>query len=183
VRRAARRDDGGFTLVEVLTVVIVLGLLAAIAIPVYMNQVNKARKASAVTQMRNMLTDIHMARDSAQSSLRYMTGSGCSYCNCRDAGYVPRVTDPGFAATACGVSWNNLVTALSTALGSPPAQVRKTLTDPWGGPILVDENEAEPGYPDLCTRVDFLISSGTSTTVYEGPGSIKILIPPSGYCP
>jgi type IV pilus assembly protein PilA len=40
--RAPERGDGGFTLVEMLTVILVLGVLAAIAIPVFLAQRGKA---------------------------------------------------------------------------------------------------------------------------------------------
>lgn len=53
VRRAAR---SGFTLIEVLIVVIILGILASIAVPQYASSIEKAKTGEAKTNLGSILT-------------------------------------------------------------------------------------------------------------------------------
>ncbi len=67
----ARRSQEGFTLLELLVVMIIIGMLSAIAMPSFLSQSNKARQAEAKTYVGaiNRAQQAHFTEKSAFGTL------------------------------------------------------------------------------------------------------------------
>ena len=68
-----RRTRTGFTLIEILIVVVILGILAAVVIPQFTNAADDASVSSARTQLQTMRSQIELYRAQGGS---YPTGNG-----------------------------------------------------------------------------------------------------------
>ena len=58
------KNKKGFTLIELVVVIVILGILAAIGIPNYLSTINKAKEANVIanlkTMERNLMANIHL---------------------------------------------------------------------------------------------------------------------------
>ena len=101
-----RRREAGFTLLELLVVLAILGLLAAIVAPRVLKYLGTSRSQAARVQIQNMAAAAELFRLDVG---RYPTN---------DEGLPALVAAPPGAD-----GWNG-----------PYLQTRKTLLDPWGQP-------------------------------------------------
>ena len=66
-----QQDEEGFTLIELMIVVVIIGILAAVAIPIFMNQQRQAMEASATSDLRSIQRsmNIYQVQNSALPDL------------------------------------------------------------------------------------------------------------------
>lgn len=102
----------GFSLLEIMVVVVIVGILAAIAIPSYTGYINRARRTDAVTALQNvaLAEEKHRAEDGIYESeahliaagfIRPATGNEYTPSEYYDIN-ITNLTDTTFTASAVG---------------------------------------------------------------------------------
>ena len=105
MRTSLRAAAQGFTLLEIMVVVVIIGLLAAIVVPNFVGNIDKAAVSRAKQDIRGIETALNLYR---LDNFRYPSTSD---------GLQALVTNPGEAAAP---NWK--------------AQLRKLPIDPWNHP-------------------------------------------------
>jgi type IV pilus assembly protein PilE len=120
---AHRRGDDmktskGFSLLELMIVVLVIAVLAGIALSSYQNQVRKSRRAEA----KQMLSDVSMKQEKYRSNNatfgtcdQVMSPSTCASFNLAGAFYSVAVTFPGAGTCPSGAAKGNANSYIITA--------------------------------------------------------------------
>src|SRR5438874_6314942 len=110
IRQRMAQEESGFTLVELLVVMLILGILAAVAIPAFLNQRSKANDSDAKS-----------AANTAQQAIETLaTDNNGSYASANgNPGALTAIeptlnSSPAFTVTAGTNTYNITVTADTT---------------------------------------------------------------------
>lgn len=75
-KRFSTNHEDGFTLVELLVVILIIGILSAIAIPVFLNQRKTANDATVESDIKNIAIAIQTMPENAKRLAKLTTGTG-----------------------------------------------------------------------------------------------------------
>jgi general secretion pathway protein G len=98
--RGVLRDRAGFTLIEIMVVIVILGLLAALVVPKLIGRTEEAKKTQARVQIRNVQQALELFKldngffpgtDQGLEALVRMPDAGRTPKNYRKGGYLDRV--------------------------------------------------------------------------------------------
>lgn len=138
---AALERDAGYTLTEMLVVMAVIGLIAAVLTPGLIGQLGRARAKTAQMQLQTIAAGVEMYRTDVG---RYPTQA---------EGLAALLTPPG---------------AIDGWIG-PYLKDAKALTDPWGNPVKYELGQAGRSFSVVSLGADGVASgSGLDQDIQAG---------------
>jgi type IV pilus assembly protein PilA len=111
VERRLPRDERGFTLIEVLIVILVIAILAAIAIPTFLGKRENADDADAKSNARNLVTYMDACYTSKEDFTKCATQAD------NEAKDLPWGSNPGEVEVTDTTKTTYTVKAVSNAVG------------------------------------------------------------------
>ena len=110
------KNQKGFTLIELMIVIAIIGILAAIALPAYQNYTQKSRFQNLVSAAGGVKTEVALCTQTQGPSVCDATQPGIAAA-IADAILAPEVTSISVTAAVTGVTIDGVANAV--AIGDP----------------------------------------------------------------
>ena len=118
--RNRKREQQGFTLIEIIAVLVILGILAVVAVPKYMNMQDQARMKAAAGLISSVQSQLSLGyanakltgaafdatNECAKVVVSNSTGGDTAIANCSITGNIVTITGKVKDQTSTGY-WNN----------------------------------------------------------------------------
>jgi len=146
-----KKFDQGFTLIELMIVVVIIGILAGIAYPSYTKSVRKSKRSDATTALINLKLAQEKLRTNCPFYAQILLNAGAAGATCganagaTDLGYTSANSSMGHyvVAISAGTASGTAYTATATAQGDQTNDTGCTvitLTVSAGGDNLTPQN-------------------------------------------